>query len=231
MKIYAISDLHLCISGAKPMEIFGEKWENYLDKIKQDWTIKVRDDDIVLIAGDISWAMKGEEAKKDLVFFECLPGKKIIIRGNHDYWWGGISKVRNLLPENVYALQNDALKFGDYIFCGSRGWTVPENPVTTEEDKKIFDREIIRMEMALATAKALQTNNEKIVVMIHFPPFNSKRQPSEFMSLFEKYNVNSVVYGHLHGRNSRSDICEKINGISYYLTSCDQVDNTLIEIK
>ena len=231
MKIYAISDLHLCISGAKPMDIFGEKWENYFDKIKQDWNSKVNEEDVVLVAGDISWAMTEEEAVKDLEYFNGLNGKKIIIRGNHDYWWTGISKVRKILPENVYAIQNDAIKMGDYIFCGSRGWTVPENDHLTEHDKKIFERELIRMDMALASAKALQTNNEKIVVLIHFPPFNSKRQKSEFVDLFEKYCVSSVVYGHLHGKHSRNYIKEKTNGILYYLTACDQVENTLVEIE
>lgn len=231
MKVYAISDLHLCISGAKPMDIFGEKWENYLDKIKTDWQAKVSDDDVVLIAGDISWAMTEEEATKDLEFFNGLKGKKIIIRGNHDYWWTGISKVRKILPENVYAIQNDAIKIGEYIFCGSRGWTVPETEHLTEHDKKIYERELIRMDMALASAKVLQTNNEKIVVLIHFPPFNSKRQKNDFVTMFEKYGVDSVIYGHLHGKHSRNYTKEKTNGITYYLTACDQVENQLVEIK
>lgn len=228
-KVYAISDLHLCISGAKPMEIFGQKWDNYLDKIKTDWQSKVSDEDIVLIAGDISWAMKLEEAKKDLAFFACLKGKKIIIRGNHDYWWQSISKVRNVLPENTFAIQNDAIKIDNFIFAGTRGWTIPEKEFTSDEDKKIYDRELIRLEMALKNAQNLKTNDEEIIALIHYPPFNSKLAQSDFTNLFAKYGVKKVVYGHLHGQyNNKKE--HFIDGVTYFLTSCDQVDNTLVEI-
>lgn len=228
-KVYAISDLHLCISGAKPMEIFGNKWDNYLEKIKTDWQSKVNDDDIVLIAGDISWAMKLEEAQKDLAFFSELKGKKIIIRGNHDYWWQSISKVRNALPENVFAIQNDSIKIDNFIFTGTRGWTVPEKQFASDEDKKIYEREIIRLEMALQSAVNQRTNNEPIIAMIHYPPYNSKMVDSDFTKLFEKYGVSKVIYGHLHSQYN-CKLGATINGVEYYLTSCDQVNNKLIEI-
>ena len=122
MKIFSISDLHLDINNTKPMNIFGPVWENYLDKIVTDWNEKVSNEDIVILAGDYSWAMKLEEVAPDFEFLNKLKGTKIIIRGNHDYWWSSLSKVRALLPENVYALQNDAIKIGNYIFCGNRGW-------------------------------------------------------------------------------------------------------------
>lgn len=228
-KVYAISDLHLCISGAKPMEIFGKKWDNYLDKIKTDWQGKVNDDDIVLIAGDISWAMKLEEAEKDLAFFSCLRGKKVIIRGNHDYWWQSISKVRDALPKGVYAIQNDAIKIDNFIFAGTRGWTVPEKTFQTEEDKKIYDRELIRLEMALKSAQSLKKGDEEIIALIHYPPFNSKLQESDFTNLFTKYDVKKVVFGHLHGQYNNKTI-NIVDSVTYYLTSCDQIDNKLIEI-
>lgn len=228
MKIFAISDLHLAISTPKPMDIFGGEWENYLEKIQADWKEKVSDEDIVLIAGDLSWAMKLSDAMKDFEIFNSLPGTKIIIRGNHDYWWSTISNVRNALPQNVYAIQNDALKFGDFIFCGTRGWTVPELYSTqTEEDKKIYSRELIRLDLTLSQAQKLQTNNEKIICMIHYPPFNSKFEQSEFTYLMEKYNVDYCVYGHLHGDKIRSKLLVQINGVEYFLTSCDQVKNKL----
>ena len=143
MKIFAISDLHLCLSGAKPMDIFGGPWENYLEEIKTDWNTKVSDDDIVLMCGDLSWALKLEEATKDLEYLSSLKGRKIIIRGNHDYWWKSISALRKELPKDIYPLQNDAIKIGEYIIAGSRGWVVPEpNKQYLDQDKKLYAREL-----------------------------------------------------------------------------------------
>ena len=230
MKIFAISDLHLSFGTNKPMEVFGGHWTNYLDKIVENWKQKVCDDDVVLIAGDISWAMKLEETKEDFKFLQDLPGTKIITRGNHDYWWASISAVRSVLPQNCFALQNDAIKLRNHIFCGTRGWTVPETNFETPQDEKIFKREIIRLEMSLEAAKRLQINNEEIICLIHFPPFNSARDSSAFTELFEKFGVKKVVYGHLHGNKVRANLCYVKNGIKYYLTSCDQTQNTLVEI-
>lgn len=233
MKIYSISDLHLSINNPKPMDIFGPVWDNYIDTIVSDWKSKVNDEDVVLIAGDISWAMKLEDAKSDLDFISSLPGKKIIIRGNHDYWWKSISTVRGLLGENFYALQNDHLKIGNYIFCGTRGWQVPEKG-QTKEDEKIFKREVLRLQLSLESAKKEReklNDGAKIVCLIHYPPFNSRYQESEFTKLFQQYDVSAVVYGHIHGKCSRSQKMVKINNISYYLTSCDQIENKLIELE
>lgn len=230
MKIFAISDLHLSFGSNKPMEVFGGQWTGYLEKIAKDWKKRVGNDDVVLIAGDISWAMKLEDTAEDFEFLGNLPGTKIITRGNHDYWWASISAVRGVLPQNVLALQNDAKKINDKIFCGTRGWTVPEQNFETEHDEKIFKREIIRLEMSLECAKRLQTNNEDIIAMIHFPPFNSMRGNTEFTELFEKYGVKKVIYGHLHGNKVRANLIYKKNNIEYFLTSCDQTENKLVEI-
>ncbi len=216
------------------MDIFGPVWDNYIDAIITDWKKRVSDEDIVLIAGDISWAMKLEDAKADIDFISALPGKKIIIRGNHDYWWKSISAVRSLLDENSFALQNDHLLLNNTIFCGTRGWQVPEKGQQSAEDEKIYKREALRLELSLESAKKQAEKLEckpKTVCLIHFPPFNSKREQSKFTKLFEKYEVSAVIYGHLHGKTSRSQLITNINGIPYYLTSCDQVDNKLIEIK
>lgn len=231
MKIFAISDLHLSINNPKPMNIFGEVWDYYIDDIFEDWKEKVGPEDVVLLAGDFSWAMKMEDTEKDFALLKDLPGKKVIIRGNHDYWWKGISSVRNFIPENFYAIQNDAIKFGNVIICGTRGWTVPEEgEVQSKEDEKIFKREVIRLEMALVEANKLRTNeDDKIIVMIHYPPCNFKRDDSEFTALFEKFGVSAVVYGHLHGYK-RANLYFKKNAIDYYLTSCDMVGNKLTEI-
>lgn len=231
MKIFAISDLHLSINTNKPMNIFGPVWENHFEQISADWNEKVQDEDVVLIAGDISWGMKLEEAIEDIKEIAKLNGKKIITRGNHDYWWKSISSIRQLLPQNMFALQNDAIKFDNYIICGTRGWTVPEkNGEQSNEDKKIFDRELIRLELSLKSAQNLRQNGEKLICMIHYPPFNSKTEDSQFTSLMEKYKVDKVIYGHLHGKGGRTLIHTNKNGIDYYLTSCDKVGNKLVTI-
>lgn len=154
MKIYAISDLHLSNSCDKPMDVFGGHWENYVSKIKENWKAKVAEDDLVLIAGDISWAMKLEEATSDLEWIDELPGKKIIIKGNHEYWWKSISAVRELLPESIMAIQNDAIKIDNYVICGTRGWNVPEEGKEfLDEDLKIYKRETERLKLTLMFAK------------------------------------------------------------------------------
>lgn len=230
MKIFSISDLHLSTVVDKPMNIFGENWDNYFEKIKKSWSEKVSEDDIVLICGDISWGMHLNEAIPDLEEISKLKGTKIMIKGNHDYWWQSISAIRKILPPKMYCIQNDAIKIGDYIFCGSRGWAVPEEDFKTEQDKKIFDREMIRLELALKSAKILQKNDEKIVLMIHYPPFNSMCK-NGFTELFEKYGVKACIYGHIHGEKSRSIKLLEKNDIKYYLTSCDQVNNEVVEIE
>ena len=230
MKIYAISDLHLSTNCDKPMNIFGPVWDNYLDKVEKDWNDKVGHDDLVLIAGDVSWAMHLEDAYADLDYIASLPGKKVILRGNHDYWWKSISELRANLKPNMFAVQNDAIRFENAVVCGSRGWTVPEKEHKTPEDEKIYNRELIRMELSLKSAIAQKQDGDKVVVMIHYPPFNSKLEDSEFTRLFEKYGVDKVVYGHLHSYDKKGKLYLNKNGIDYYLTSCDLTENTLIEI-
>ena len=231
MKVFAISDLHLSINSNKPMNIFGPVWENYLDKIEQSWNKLVSDDDVVLISGDISWAMKLNDAIPDLNYISQFKGKKIILRGNHDYWWSSISGVRSVLKQNMFAIQNDAIKIGDTIFCGTRGWTVPETTHKTPDDEKIYNMEVIRLGLSLQDAKRLQQNNEKIIVMMHYPPFNSKMEDNEFTNLIEQYGVKTVVYGHLHSYDKKQKLIVYKNNVKYYLTSCDLIGNELIEIK
>lgn len=232
MKIFAISDLHISTNTDKPMDVFGGKWVGYLEKIYADWQEKVKDEDVVLIGGDISWAMNIDDAKEDVATFSSLKGKKILIKGNHDYWWSGIGKVRDMLPENVFALQNDAIRLKEgYVICGSRLWSVPGSPDFTEQDEKIYKRETERLRLSLTTAKSMMQEGDKLIALIHYPPFNVKREPTSFTELFEEYGVDSVIYGHLHGKDVRADRLVVKNGIKYYLTSCDQVDNQLVEIE
>ncbi len=230
MRVFAISDLHLSINNPKPMNIFGPAWDNYIEDIFADWNEKVSDDDIVIIAGDISWAMNLSDAISDIQLISKAKGKKLIVRGNHDYWWSTISKVRSILPEGFYALQNDAIKLDNKIFCGSRAWTVAEKGALEEEDQKIFDRELIRLRMSFESAVKLRENNEEIIAILHYPPFNSKREDSEFTKLIEEFGIKKVVYGHLHGPQCKSDLIVTKNDVTYYLTSCDKLDNKLAEI-
>lgn len=230
MKIFAISDLHISTNTNKPMDVFGGNWVGYLDKIRADWNEKVSDDDLVLIGGDISWAMNIEDAKNDLQSFSDMKGKKVIIKGNHDYWWSGIGKVRDMLPENFFALQNDSVRFDGVVICGSRCWSVPGSPDFNEQDKKLYLRETERLKLSLKSATKMRQEGDKLIALIHFPPFNVLRENSAFTDIFEENNVDVVVYGHLHGKNVRADKLVVKNGIKYYLTSCDQVENKLTEI-
>ncbi len=231
MNIYSISDLHLDLTGSKPMDIFGSSWDNYIDEIVQDWNSKVKEDDIVLISGDISWAMDMQDFKKDLEFFYKLKGNIVLNRGNHDYWWSSITQIRNALPKNMYAIQNDCIRFDDVIICGTRGWDIPErNEEIDKQTEKMLSRELSRMELSLSSMQKIRKENDKVIYMIHYPPFNSTRQQNAFLDLLERYNVDIVVYGHLHGKNIRATLYEERNGIKYYLTSCDQVQNKLVQI-
>ena len=231
MKVFAISDLHLSINNPKPMDIFGPAWEGYLENIFSEWNEKVKEDDLVLLAGDFSWAMKLEDAIADFELLKNLKGKKVIIRGNHDYWWKSISAVRNILPRDFYAIQNDAIKFNDVIVCGTRSWSLPDpKKPQTEEDKKIFARELIRLELTLQAAKKLQTNNEEIICMLHYPPYDQVRSDTEVTEMLEKYGVKKVVFGHLHAYR-KIPLFFKNNGVEYYLTSCDLTKNHLTLIK
>lgn len=230
MKIYAISDLHMSTNSNKPMDVFGGNWIGYMDKIRADWNAKVKDDDLVLIGGDISWAMNIKDAEKDILALKDLKGKKIMVKGNHDYWWSGIGKVREILPEKFYAIQNDFVKFNDVIICGSRCWSVPGAPDFDEKDRKLYLRETERLKLSFNAVNKIREEKDKVIALIHYPPFNVRRESSLFTDIFEENKVDAVVYGHLHGKDVRADKLVVKNGIKYYLTSCDQVDNKLTEI-
>ncbi|MBQ7603145.1 MAG: metallophosphoesterase [Clostridia bacterium] len=231
MRVFAIGDLHLDSAVDKPMDVFGPGWEDHFVRICNSWQAKVKDDDLVLIPGDISWGMRSCEAQPDLDLIAALPGKKIIIRGNHDYWWDSISRVRSMLKGEFFALQNDAIKINNVVICGTRGWTVPNSPAEfKDDDKRIYDREVIRMQLALEDMAKKRQDGDISIVMIHYPPFNVKIDSSDFTDLFEKYKVDIVVYGHLHGKNCRACKFVQKNGIKYYLTSCDQVNCELVDI-
>lgn len=213
MALYAISDLHLALNTDKPMDIFGEKWRNHHEKIKENWNNKITEEDTVLIAGDISWSMKSDESKDDLDWIDALPGKKIIIKGNHDYWWGSISKL-NKMYENTKFIQNNFFTYKDWAICGSRGWICEGSDKFTQKDKKIFDREQIRLRLSLEEAK--KAGYEKIICMVHYPPTNEKFEDSAFINIFKEFGVDKVIYGHLHGMALKGKVLnEERDGIDY----------------
>lgn len=230
MKVYAISDLHLSTVCSKPMDIFGKSWENYFDLICRDWRGKVSDGDVVLLPGDFSWAMRMEDALPDFEKVAELPGIKVILRGNHDYWWNTLSQVRSSIPKNFYALQNDCMRFGHVLICGTRGWVCPDNENLSAEDKKIYLREVERLKLSLAAMQKQRTQDDTVIAIMHYPPFNGRYEDSAFIKQFVDADIKTVVYGHLHGKDCRANLHMKKFGIDFYLTSCDLVGNVLTEI-
>ena len=230
MKVFAISDLHLSTVVEKPMDIFGKSWENYFEEICADWKAKVSDDDLVLLPGDFSWAMRMDEALPDFRLVAQLPGKKVILRGNHDYWWNTLSQVRNALPSGFYALQNDCMRFDDVLICGTRGWVVPDGDNLSAEDMKIYLRELERLKLSISAMQKMRKPTDSVIAIMHFPPFNGRYDDSDFTRQFIEAGITKVVYGHLHGKDCRANLHMKKFGIDFYLTSCDLVGNKLTEI-
>lgn len=222
MALYTISDLHLGFNVEKPMDIFGDKWKDHCDKIKENWLSKITEEDMVLIAGDISWSLKEQDSRYDLDWINELPGKKIISKGNHDYWWGSISKL-NKMYENTKFIQNNFYMYNDYAICGTRGWICPNGDKYSEKDMKIYNREQIRLKLSLEVAK--KNKVEKIIVMLHYPPVNDKFEESEFTKIIKEYNVEKVIYGHLHGPVLLGNVLNGyLDGVEYILSSADYLD-------
>ena len=228
MALYAISDLHLSLSGDKPMDVFSEEWKNHDVRIRENWLKKVKEEDTVLLAGDLSWSMKLQGGKEELDFVAGLPGRKIIIKGNHDYWWGSITKL-NSMYDNMDFIQNNFFAYEDYAICGTRGWVLPGSSLFKEEDEKIFRREVLRLKMSLDAAK--KKGFQKFIVMIHYPPVNETFKDSEFTDIFEEYGVEKVIYGHLHGKSLQRVMTGERNGVEYILTSCDYIGFDPVLIK
>ncbi|MBW4872852.1 MAG: metallophosphoesterase, partial [Paeniclostridium sp.] len=228
MSLYAIGDLHFSTAVNKPMNIFGDNWENHEKKIIDSWNSKVNKNDTVLIVGDTSWGINMDEATFDLDIIHNLPGEKIYVKGNHDYWWTTVAKL-NKLYENMSFLQNNFYSYNEYAICGTRGWICPNDVKFTQDDEKIYKREAHRLKLSLDAAK--KAGFEKIIVITHYPPTNDKLEPSLFTDIYEEYKVEKVIYGHLHGKESFKMGLEGIReGVEYKLVSCDYVDFNLVKI-
>lgn len=214
------------------MNIFGKHWEDHHGKIRRNWLQKVSDDDIVLLPGDISWAMKLREASEDLRWLGELPGRKIIIRGNHDYWWSSLRKVSESLPESILPLQNSAWSDGDVVIAGSRGWITPlQDDFSEERDGPVYRREQTRLMLSLDEAGRLMTPGGKMIVMMHYPPVVSGKG-TEFSRILTEKGADLCVYGHLH--NSPGDWNENMDmlleGVEYRLVSSDYLGFDPVEL-
>ena len=234
MSIFVIGDLHLSFNQNKPMDIFGENWIGHEEKIKQDWIKKVKENDLVIIPGDFSWETYLENTELDFNFLNRLPGKKLLLKGNHDYWWTTLTNMKKFLKEknftNIDFLYNNSYEYEDKIICGTRGWSIADH----EADKKLINRELIRLEISLKNGIELYGNQKEIIVFMHYPPITKStilsNQEADFVNLMKKYNVKKCYYAHLHGVSINDAIEGNIEGIEFKLVSADGLDFKLLQI-
>ena len=237
MRIWAIGDLHLSFDPRieKPMDIFGGSWVGHERKLKEIWLRLVGEDDLVVLAGDISWALRLDEALEDLRWIDALPGTKLILKGNHDLWWSGISKVKYACRdmESLHFLQHDAYRWGGAVIFGTRGWVCPgAKDYTEEEDGGIYRREVLRLRMSADEAEKLAAEYEaetgakpEMIGVLHYPPMNEKFEPNGFTEIFADVGVQKVFYGHLHGQNAYKNGPQGLfDGIEYSLISLDRLE-------
>ncbi len=221
MSLFAIADLHLSLGEDKPMDVFAG-WNDYVDRLKENWQKLVAEDDTVVIAGDISWAMKLEQTYIDFKFIDDLPGKKLFLKGNHDYWWGTKNKMDQFLQTSqlstISILFNNAYSCGEYAVCGTRGWFLEND---TPEDIKVLNREVGRLKMSIE--QALPTGLEP-VVFLHYPPYYRGIECTEIMDVLLEYGIRKCYYGHIHGKkNFRLAFEGEYKGINFRLVSCDKI--------
>ena len=218
-RIFAIGDLHLALSVEnKAMDVFGPGWANHVTRLREGWQDTVGEADLVLLPGDISWGLRLEEAEADLRFIHQLKGTKVLLRGNHDYWWTGYSKIQSILPPSVQAVQNNALVWGDAVIGGTRGWNTPASPDFSESrDRKIFEREKLRLDLSL---RAMDAKAGRLRL---FMPFNEKGEPTDFAKLLVGHGVDHCAYGHLHGRSCLGGFDGVYEGTAYHLVSADHL--------
>ena len=222
MALYTISDLHLPLGIDKPMDIFGYGWTNYVQRIEENWQNTVKENDTVVLGGDFSWATYLEETQKDFEFLHNLNGRKILLKGNHDYWWSTVNKMNNYFLEqnfdDISILQNNSFMYENIGICGTRGWTMD---VSSEENKKIYERELIRLRMSLDDA--IKKDCEKIFVFLHYPPITQNAYATSFHNLMKEYPVTKCIYGHLHSQSHAFAAEGVYDGIEYILASADYV--------
>lgn len=225
MAIFTIGDLHLPLGIDKPMNKFGRQWDGYVERIAQSWAA-VRGEDTVVIPGDFSWATYIGQAQKDFEYLESLPGRKIIVKGNHDYWWTTMSKLNEYTSRNklnsISFLQNNSYTADGVSICGTRGWLYPACAGFSESDEKYFNREVGRLELSLKAART-----KEIYVFTHYPPTSREGEGNAFTEMMKRYGVKRCYYGHLHGGSHANRIPDAADGIEYHLVSSDYLRFTL----
>ena len=221
MALYAIGDLHLCLGAPKPMDIFGGAWVGYMDKLKEGMSVLTEDDTTVLL-GDLSWSLDLPNAKADFAWINEIPGKKIILKGNHDYWWSTVAKFQKFCTENGFEnlnlLNNNCFEYGDYAICGTRGWFFEEEK-SGQHDEKVFKRELIRLEASLQAA-----GEKPKLVFLHYPPRYKGYECPEILALLKKYEVRRCFYGHLHGGSHKLAMEGQWDGVDFRLVAADYID-------
>ena len=234
MSIYAIADLHLSFNENKPMSIFGENWKGYEEKLKNNWEKTVKENDLVVLPGDFSWSMYLKDTYKDFEYLNKLPGEKILLKGNHDYWWTTLKSMRNYIKENEFKkidfLYNNAYEFDNKIIIGTRGWTLNDD----SESKKMINREVLRLELSIKNGIENYGDNKEIIAFMHYPPIVKQNvqndEANEFINVLKKYNIKRCYYGHLHGTAIKEAIEGKFFGIEFKLVSADGLGFDLIKV-
>lgn len=227
--IFAIGDLHLSgFPPKKPKDIFGAQWVGYWDKICASWRALVKEDDVVLLAGDISWAMDFAEALPDLAAIHQLPGRKIMIRGNHDYWWQSLAKLKHNLPASILPIHNSFVPVGHIAVCGSRGWLNPADPGFSDQDANIYQREMGRILLSLTAAR--RQGFSQFVLLTHYPMYYQSDAGRDFLAALAEPGIMHYVYGHLHGTAIRLGLTGTVNGVGHHLVSCDALSFSLKKI-
>ncbi len=226
MSIFTIADLHLALGIDKPMDVFGGRWSNYMEKLKENWISDVAENDTVIIPGDVSWATYIDSAYEDFKFIEELPGKKVISKGNHDYWWTTSSKLNKYLMENslstISFMHNNAFELEGIAVCGTRGWKGPGEDDFKKDDEKIYKREIERLELSVKAALKLEL--PRMLVFMHYPPVTVKSPLTGFIDIMKKYEIKDCYYGHLHGEGIKGAIEGEYEGIDLKLVSADHLN-------
>jgi hypothetical protein len=222
-RLFAIADLHLSASGAKPMDVFGALWKDHPQRIAAAWDAVVAPGDTVLLPGDLSWARDLNEARGDLDWIGARPGTKFLLRGNHDGWWASIAKVRQALPPECHALLYDAFDLGDVVLVGARGWTAPDDPLAADGDATIFLRELARLRLSIADADRRFDRSKPRVAMLHYPPWVEGRAPTGVVNVLRGGGVGTCVYGHLHGADHALGVQGVRDGIRFHLVAADAI--------
>ena len=236
MSIYTIGDLHLSFKENKPMSIFGENWSEHEEKIKKDWKEKVNENDLVVLPGDFSWAMYLKDTDRDFKYLNELPGKKLLLKGNHDYWWTTLKSMRKFLEENNFKnidfIHNNSYEFENKIIVGTRGWSKTEG---TPDDDKIIKREVLRLELSIKDGINKFGEDKEIITFMHYPPINKanliNNELSGFVKIMKKYNIKKCYYGHLHSNSIRDAVEGEHYGIDFKLVSADGLDFKLYKIQ